>query len=130
MSAEPDPRTAVLPEGRGRTEVAGRAVERIASRALTEVDDVDGVPRRLLGVPLGREPAGSVSAWVDGGLATVTMRVSIVYPAPVREVSRRLREHVRAVIGRMTGLDVRQVDVEIARLVPQERLTGGSHDAG
>ena len=120
MSAEPD--SPVPAEGRGRTEVTGRAVERIASRALTEVDDVVGVPRRLLGVPLGREPAGSAHAWVDGGLATVTLRVSVVYPAPVRDVSRRLREHVRAVVARLTGLDVRQVDIEIDRLVPPERV--------
>jgi uncharacterized alkaline shock family protein YloU len=100
---------------RGSTDITGRAVERIASRALTEVDDVVGVPRRTLGVR-----AGGVSAWVEGGLATVSMRVSVVYPAPVREVSRRLREHVRAVVERLTGLDVRQVDIEIARLVPPE----------
>lgn len=113
MSADLDPGPA---DGRGSTEVTGRVVERIASRALTEVDDVAEAPRRLLGVPVG-----GVSAWVDGGLATLTLRVSVVYPAPVRDVSRRLREHVRAVVGRLTGLDVRQVDIEIARLVPPER---------
>jgi uncharacterized alkaline shock family protein YloU len=110
--------------GRGSTEVTSRAVERIASRALAEVDDVSASPRRVLGVPLGRRPAEGVSAWVDGGMAMITLRVSVTYPVSVREASRRLRAHVRTVVGRLTGLDVRQIDIEIARLVPPERPDG------
>jgi uncharacterized alkaline shock family protein YloU len=114
----------VGPHDRGTTDIAGRVVERIATHALTEVGAVAGTPRRLLGRPLGREPAARASAWVDDGLATVTVRVGVVYPAPVREVSRRLREHVRATVERLTGLDVRQIDVEITRLPPPEPTSG------
>lgn len=121
MSTVLGSRAPVPADDRGTTEVTGRVVERIAGRALTEVDDIAGVPRRLLGVPLGHEPAARASAWVDGRIATITLRVSVVYPAPVREVSQRLREHVRAVVGRLTGLDVRQVDIEITRFVPPEQ---------
>lgn len=111
-------------ESRGGTEITGRAVARIARQALSEVGDAVPAPRRVLGVRRGRGSAGEVRAWVDGGLAAVTLRVSVVYPEPVREVTQRLREHVRAVVGRLTGLDVRQVDIEVARLVPPERPAG------
>jgi uncharacterized alkaline shock family protein YloU len=124
VSAEAGPRGAVPAESRGSTEVADRAVARIARQALTEVDDAAPAPHRPLGALWRGRPAADVSAWVDGSLAVVNMRVSVVYPAPVREVTQRLREHVRAVVGRLTGLDVRQVDIEVARLVPPERPGG------
>jgi uncharacterized alkaline shock family protein YloU len=107
-------------DGRGGTEVAGRVVARIARQALAEVDDALPAPRRTLG-----RGSGEAGAWVDGSLAAVTLRVAVVYPAPVREVTRRLREHVRAVVGRLTGLDVRQVDIEVVRLVPPPEPPGG-----
>ena len=109
---------------RGGTEVTGQAVARIAHQALSEIDEALPAPRRMLGVRRGRRSAAEARAWVDGGLAAVTLRVSVVYPAPVREVTRRLREHVRAVVGRLTGLEVRQVDIEVARLVRPEPRDG------
>jgi uncharacterized alkaline shock family protein YloU len=112
---------------RGRTDIAERVLERIATHALTEVDEVGGAARRLLGVRLGQDSTGTgprVDAHVDGGLATLRMTVSVVYPAPVRRVTRRLREHVTSRVEEFTGLDVRQVDVDVASLVaprPQGR---------
>jgi hypothetical protein len=120
VSAETGSRGAAPEESRGGTEVTGRAVARLAHQALSEIDEAAPAPRRVLGVPRGRGSAAEARAWVDGGLAAVTLRVSVAYPAPVREVTQRLREHVRSVVGRLTGLDVRQVDIEIARLVPPE----------
>lgn len=115
------------PEQRGRTDIADRVLARIATHALTEVGEVGGVARRVLGVPLGPDSAQTgprVDAHVDGRLATLRMTVSVVYPAPVRQVARRLREHVAGRVTEMTGLEVRQVDVDIAALVspqPQGR---------
>jgi uncharacterized alkaline shock family protein YloU len=109
------------PESRGRTEIAGRVLERIAGQALSEVDQAGGASRRVLGVPLGRDELDSgpqVSAHVDGELATVRMTVSVVYPAPVREVTRNLRTHVMERIRDLTGIEVRQVDIDVAHLVP------------
>lgn len=125
MSAELVPRAAA--ESRGRTEIADRVLERIAARALGEVDQAAGAARRVLGVRLGQDCAATaprVTARVDGGLATLQMRISVVYPAPIREVTRRLREHVRTRVTALTGLDVRQVDIDIARLI-QPGQAGG-----
>jgi uncharacterized alkaline shock family protein YloU len=114
-------------EERGRTEIADQVLERIAAHALTEVEEVGGVARRVMGVPLGQDSTQigpKVDAHVDGRLATLRMTVSVVYPAPVRQVARRVREHVAGRVAEFTGLDVRQVDIDIASLVsaqPQGR---------
>lgn len=110
--------------GRGRTEIADRVLERIAAQALHEVDRAGGVARRVLGVPLGRERGPQVRAHVDGRLATLQMTVSVTYPEPVRQVTRRLREHVTTRVGELTGLTVRQVDIDVAT------LTGAGPDGG
>jgi uncharacterized alkaline shock family protein YloU len=108
------------PETRGRTVIANRVLERIAARAVTEVDQAGGAARRLLGVPLGRDTAHTVAratAHVDGQLATLQVTMSVIYPAPIRQVTRRVRDQVIARVGELTGLDVRQVDIEITRLI-------------
>jgi uncharacterized alkaline shock family protein YloU len=107
------------PETRGRTEIADRVLERIAARAITEVEQAGGAARRLLGVPLGRDtaqPAARVTAHVDGHLATMALRLSVTYPAPIRQVTRHVRERVTTRVAELTGLDVRQVDIDIAHL--------------
>ncbi len=108
----------------GRVMIADRVLERIATRALTEVDEIGGVARRVLGVRLGEngaETAPRVEAHVDGKLATLRMSVSVVYPAPVRQVARRARDHISQRLGELTGLEIRQVDINVATLIPAER---------
>ncbi len=108
------------PEERGTTRIADRVLERIAGRALTEVEHAGGVARRVLGVPLAADDptmAPRVEAHVDGHLAQMRMTVSVLYPQPVRQVVGRIREHVMHRVGDLTGLDVRQVDIEVAGLV-------------
>ncbi|MFC4586783.1 Asp23/Gls24 family envelope stress response protein [Sphaerisporangium corydalis] len=104
---------------RGHTGISDRVLERIATRAVTEVDHVGGSSPRLLGVPLGRDTTGGprVSAHVDGDLAIVRVTLSVDYPAPIRQVVDRVREHVMTRVREMTGLDARQVDIDVARLV-------------
>ncbi|MEV5753627.1 Asp23/Gls24 family envelope stress response protein [Actinoallomurus sp. NPDC052308] len=114
-------------ETRGRTTIAARVVEKIATRALTEVDGVHRPAGRPRGLPFGGGPATAgprVRARVDGGLAMLRMRIFVVYPAPLRQVTRSLRAHVMARVGELTGLRVRQVDIDIAGLTPPERAGG------
>lgn len=126
MSAELESRAeeTVALEHRGRTQIADRVLTKIATRALTEIQDAGGASRRLLGLRLGHdsmESAPWVTAKVDGGLATLRMRISVAYPAPVREVTRHLRELVRTRVGDLTGLDVREVDIDVIRLLTAEQ---------
>lgn len=105
---------------RGRTEIADRVLERIATHVLTDVEATGGAARRVLGVPLGptdRRPRPQVTAHVDGRLATLRMRITVAYPEPIRQVTRRLRERVASRVGELTGLEVRQVDIDVDRLI-------------
>lgn len=122
-SATTPPAGTGAPETRGRTEIADRVVERIAARAVAETAQAGGAARRLLGVSLERGTAVRPAAHVDGHLATVRMPLSVPYPAPIRQVTRRVREHVRARVGELTGLEVRQVDIGIEGLSYGERGT-------
>jgi uncharacterized alkaline shock family protein YloU len=111
-------------EERGRTEIADRVPERIAARVNREADQAGGVTRRLLGVALGHSGTAApprVSAQVDGGLVTMRMTVSVAYPAPVRQVVRRLRERVIGRVGELTGLRVGLVEVDVCTRVTARR---------
>ncbi|MEO3870515.1 Asp23/Gls24 family envelope stress response protein [Nonomuraea sp. B12E4] len=109
----PVPPTA--PERRGRTEVADRVVAKLACRAAMEVPEVRGV--RLKGVPFkGRPGDGGLwgrtsSAEVHGDRATVHLAVGVAYPAPLRAVGRRLREHVIRRVAAQTGVHVSRLDI-------------------
>lgn len=124
MSVELESRQRTAMEHRGRTEIADRVLAKIAARALTEIEDAGGAARRVLGVRLGSDSLETtpwVTAKVDGRLATLRMRISVAYPAPVRGVTRRLRELVRTRVGELTGLDVREVGIDVTRLLTTEQ---------
>jgi uncharacterized alkaline shock family protein YloU len=102
--------------GRGQTKIAPRAVERIVARALGE----DGGGLHHVVRPVKGPAGGSkINVNVDGDLVTARVRMAVAYPEPVREVMARVRDRVRARVQDLTGLTVRQVDIEIARLEPR-----------
>jgi uncharacterized alkaline shock family protein YloU len=109
------------PEHRGSTDIADRVVEKIASGAVAEVDDAYGSARRLLGLRMPGATAPRVTVQIDGHLATVRVAMSVRYPAPIRQVTREVREHVMERVGELTGLDVRHVDIEIPALITPDR---------
>ena len=106
---------------RGSTEIADRVVERIAAMAVAEVDDAHGRTRRLLGLRVPGVAAPKITVQIDGHLATVRLAMSVRYPAPIRQVTRRVREHVIDRVGGLTGLDVRHVDIDIPALITPDR---------
>ncbi|PRX95745.1 Asp23/Gls24 family envelope stress response protein [Allonocardiopsis opalescens] len=115
------PRTAVRRAAdRGVTVIAPRVVEKIAAQAVTEVDGTARAPRRG-----GRAKA---TATVRGRAVSVRLGVSLVYPQPVREVSRRVRERVADRLSTLTGMKVRHVDIRVDRYLPgpPERRGGGA----
>ncbi|MEW2356729.1 Asp23/Gls24 family envelope stress response protein [Spirillospora sp. NPDC029432] len=113
-TAEPPPRPERSPAagdpyggGRGRTEIAERAVGRIVARAVAETADAGG---------LGRSHTARTDVEIAGSVVTARVRMSVVYPAPVRDVAARVRERVRERVESLTGLAVRQVDIEVESL--------------
>jgi uncharacterized alkaline shock family protein YloU len=118
VAAPPSPLT--VPGQRGRTTIADRVVARIASRAVAEVGQTGGAVRQLIGLTLGRqtgEGPARVSARVNGNLAMIEMRLSLAYPAPARSLTREVRRHVIERVTALTGIEVRHVDIEVARLL-------------
>ncbi|WP_395103383.1 Asp23/Gls24 family envelope stress response protein [Actinomadura sp. SCN-SB] len=102
---------------RGHTTIADRAVERIVARAMSE--DGGGLKRTARPIR-GRMGGPRVDVDVHGSLVTARVQMAVVYPDPVREVARRVRERVRDRVRDLTGLTVRHLDIEVARLEPLE----------
>lgn len=107
---------------RGRTRIADRVVEKIAARAVAEVDNATGVARRVLGVRLGSAGPDSkvrVDADVDGGVVSVHASMAVRWPAPVRTVTRQVRSNVTDRVQSLTGLRVEQVDIDVTTLLTE-----------
>jgi uncharacterized alkaline shock family protein YloU len=101
---------------RGRTTIRDRAVARIVVRAAQDVEASGGLGRTIVGVPVpGRRPART-EVRVNGDIVTAKVALSVTYPMPVRAVARRVRQSVRDRVMELTGLTVRQVDVDVAEL--------------
>lgn len=121
VAAPPAPPAALnVPGQRGRTTIADRVVTKVATQAVSEVGQAGGVARQLIGITLGRrsgEGSARVSARIDGHLTMIELRLSLDYPAPVRSLTREVRRHVIERVTALTGLEVRHVDIEVARLL-------------
>ncbi|MBF8190779.1 Asp23/Gls24 family envelope stress response protein [Nonomuraea sp. K274] len=95
------------PERRGRTEVTGQVVMKLATCAAREVPEVRAV--HLRGLPWAR----SSGVDIRGNEAEIHLNVTLGYPAPLRAVAARLREHVMRRVARQTGLNVTRLDVTV-----------------
>jgi uncharacterized alkaline shock family protein YloU len=116
----PAPETAGADAGcRGRTTIADRAVERVATQLLTEVENVGGTARRMLGVTVGGEDPdrdARVTATVTGETAALEVRLSVAYPASVSWTTENARDHLTRRVEELTGLAVSRVDIVVTAL--------------
>lgn len=104
---------------RGRTTLSDRAVERVATQAVTEVADVGGAAHWLLGDTLNRTPeerSAQVSATADDTTAALHVRLSIAYPASVARTTEQVRDHLIRRLHELTGLVVTRVDITVVAL--------------
>ena len=105
---------------RGTLHIADKVVEKIASKAVTEIDLATGAPRTVLGLQLGSADGdhdARANAHVDGQLVTVVVTLAVRWPAPVRTVCEQVRKHVRERISTLTGLEVAEVDCDVPTLI-------------
>ncbi|WP_051441721.1 Asp23/Gls24 family envelope stress response protein [Arthrobacter sp. H14] len=109
-------------ESRGRLEIAGKVVEKIASRAAAELEAVGGPSGGFLGVgdhaELSARP--KARAQLSGQVATIELTVGVRYPVPLRRTGEELRRRIQSRVSELTGIDVRQVDVDISWLLAGE----------
>ena len=122
-AAEP---TADLPHaglitGRGETIIAPMVVEKIATRAASEVDGVGGVLQtglsRLLPWSLGDASPARASAEVGAETVTVDLTVNVLYPEPVAVVTNGVRAHVTRRLAELCGLQATEVNITVPALV-------------
>jgi uncharacterized alkaline shock family protein YloU len=107
---------------RGTTAIADRVVEKIATHAVAESEGAGGAGRQVLGMSVSRadlDKQARVHADVDGDLVTLGVALSVAYPLPAREVTAQVRRQVMERVSSLTGLDVREVDIDITRLVTE-----------
>lgn len=110
--------------GRGVTRASAWVVAAIAEAA---ADDVDGVHRvgtsfgRLLDALREAMPAGKGERTATGGTAyevgdnevAVEIDVVVDYGTPIPDIAALIRRDVRAEVESLTGLHVREVDIEV-----------------
>jgi uncharacterized alkaline shock family protein YloU len=110
------------PGERGVTTVAPAVFERIAARAASEVDGVEGTVSSGLGrfLPWADEVAVEAEVDVDTrdqhGVA-LDLALNVAYPRPVGRVAEDVRDHVIERIGALTGRSVRQVNITVVDLL-------------
>jgi uncharacterized alkaline shock family protein YloU len=105
----------VDPADRGRTVVADRVVAKIAAQAATEVEHAAGLRRSLAGRAVG-DPRVRAQADVDGHVTALRLEVAVDFPAPVRQVTRAVRQRVTERVSTLAGMTVDHVDITVAAL--------------
>ncbi|MFJ2031930.1 Asp23/Gls24 family envelope stress response protein [Streptosporangium sp. NPDC087985] len=113
-------RPAVPAERRGRTDIPERVVSRIAARAAREVPWVREVHERG---PLAF--GGHTRAVVNGELATLSLDMSVEYPAPLLQVTETVRRHVADRVRTLTGLHIGHIDIDVTGVVLPRGEDGG-----
>lgn len=117
--SDADAVTSLVPaEERGRTTIADKVVERIASIAANEVESVIDTRTGWTRVVRGRLPRAE--AVVAGGTSRITVEVAATWPTPLNSVAGRVRDHVSERVSTLTGVNVTAVDVSIADVVHLE----------
>jgi uncharacterized alkaline shock family protein YloU len=117
---------AALVTARGETIIAPTVVEKIATRAASEVAGVGGVVEtglsRLLpwSVGGGGQPARA-AADVGAETVSIDLTVNVLYPEPVAAVTNRVREQVTRRLGELCGLRATEVNITVPALVPPAR---------
>ena len=101
------------PEERGTLSLADRVVEKIASAAAREMNEVTQhssgwIPGRSL-------PRASTE--IAGEHARIGVEIASPWPTPLADIAARTRDHVQERVSTLTGIDVVAVDVTVAEIV-------------
>lgn len=118
----PAPATGTVGEtsSRGRLVLEKRVIERVASQAASESLAAGGTSGGLFGFgakgDLSARPTASVELAGVGRSATLRLDLTIAYPAPIREATDQVREHVTYRVHELTGVQVTRVDITVTGL--------------
>jgi uncharacterized alkaline shock family protein YloU len=124
------PVTAELPKSplvtsRGETIIGPGVVEKIATRAASEVGGVGGVVQtglsRLLPWTVGGDAPARAFAEVGTDTVTVDLTVNVLYPQPVAAVTNEVRAQVIRRLSELCGLRATEVNIAVPALVTPPR---------
>lgn len=110
-----------LVTSRGETIIAPLVVEKIATRAASEVQGVGGVIQtglaRLLPWSVGTDAPARAHAAVGDGTVQLDLTVSVLYPQPVATVTNQVRAQVSRRLTELCGLQATRVDISVPALL-------------
>lgn len=110
------------PGRRGSLVIADKVIERLATIAAREMDEVTRTGGRWTASPLatlgslGANRLPHATAQVAGGRARIRVDVAAPWPSSASEVARRVREHVATQVSALAGIKVDAVDVTVAQM--------------
>lgn len=125
MSKENDTKTCQLKNSEGgKVQIANEVVAIIAGLAATEVEGVDSMAGGITNEIISKIGINNLSKGVTINVANNTVAASLAlnlkYGYNVPDVSTKVQEKVKLAIENMTGLSVREVNVQIEGIeIPQ-----------
>ena len=111
---------------RGGLTIADRVIEKTASQILKGLPGVGGTKAGLfgLGSSSGLDTRPSVDVRLSGRSCTLEVQLGLQYPSPITEATESVRQRLGTEVERLTGVNVRQVDVEVTWLKPRSSGNG------
>lgn len=103
------------PSGRGRTEIATKAVEHIATIAALEVDGVARTGNDLEKLVGRRLP--KATATVAGSRTSLRVEVATTWPRSLPGTAAAVRARVTDRVHELTGMNIDRVDVEVVKVI-------------
>lgn len=106
------------PAQRGSLSVADKVIEKVATAAAREIDEVTDQQSGWRTVT--RRSLPRATATIAGGHSRIGVEIATPWPTPLTAVATRTRDHVRERVTTLTGMDVIAVDVTVAEVVHVE----------
>ncbi len=109
------PGTLAEPELRGTLEIDPSVLRKIVEHAADQAPGTRHRARTVAGLGVGESrPTARISAFADG--VDVQLRVTLAYPAPIRETVADVRERIARDLDRIAGQKVRSLTVDVGAL--------------
>ncbi|MBW8172464.1 Asp23/Gls24 family envelope stress response protein [Ornithinimicrobium sp. Arc0846-15] len=115
-----DDKTVALAEAetRGTLTVKSAVVTQVVEHLARKVKGVVSRAGTFSAITGSRSPHADIRH--SGRTAHVTMNVEVQWPAPVASIAEEIRSQILTEGARLTGTDIRQVDVEVGVVAPPE----------
>jgi uncharacterized alkaline shock family protein YloU len=106
---------------RGSTSMSKKVLEKIASQVAQDETQAGGTSGGFLGIGTRADLTARPDADVElaGNIASLKVTVGLPYPLPLRRATDQLRQRIAERVTELTGVQVRQVDITVAWLLPK-----------